>query len=304
MVKHKNKIVTAVIVLIVLIAIFALIKTISSPSKDVIAVVNGEKIMREEFNVLYDKVKVFDPDTSKDKIVDQLISNKLLLQEAKKEGITVDDKEVEGVISLTESLYGKKIDELLANSSIPLDFFKQKMKEQLAMSKLLNQSIKVEEPTDDELKKFYDDNPNYFMVPEMVNVSQILLKTEDEAKKIKEELASGKDFYKLAAEKSIDPSAKQNSGNLGPIAEGSTVKEFEDVAFSLPAGTISNPTKSQFGYHIIKVEGKTEAKKLGFRDVKDQIKAMAAQQKQQKAIVDFVDSLKNTAKVKKYPENY
>lgn len=300
---HKKRIKQLGISLGIIVVLIALVFLVIRPSKDVVATVNGEKITVDEFKMLYDKVVTLSPDLPKDKILDQLISNKALVQEAKKQGIVVENTEVDGVITLTESLYQAKIADLLVNSSISMEVFKSKIKEQLMMQKLFNKTIKVEDSTDEELRKFYANNSQMFSVPESVNVSHILSKTESEAEDIKSDLESGADFYELAAEKSIDPSAKMNSGNLGPIQKGMTVPEFEAVAFSLGPGKLSDPVKSDYGYHIIMVEGRLPAKKLTYGEVKDQLKMMANQQKQQDEIVKYVDSLVKKANVKKYLEN-
>ncbi len=300
---HKSRVKQLAIALGIIIVVIALILLVLRPSKDVVATVNGEDIAVEEFKMLYDKVAVLNPDISKEQILDQLVSNKVLVQEANSQGIVVDDKEVDGVLTLTEALYQAKIADLLANSSISMDTFKSKIKEQLMMQKLFNRTIKVEDASDEELRKFYANNTEMFSVPESVNVSHILIQTEDEADEIKSEIESGADFYELASEKSIDPSAKMNAGNLGPLQKGMTVPEFEAIAFSLSPGKLSDPVKSQFGYHIIKVEGKIPAKKLTYGEVKEQLKTMASQQKQQDGIVKYVNSLVKKASVKKYLEN-
>ncbi len=85
-----------------------------------------------------------------------------------------------------------------------------------------------------------------------INASHILVKTEEEAKAIKAELDSGKSFEDLAKLKSMCPSKKQG-GNLGWFTHGMMVKEFEKSAFSMKKGQVSQPVKTQFGYHIIKV---------------------------------------------------
>ena len=83
-----------------------------------------------------------------------------------------------------------------------------------------------------------------------VKASHLLVKTEEEALKLKEEIAAGKDFAKVAQEVSLCPSG-QNGGDLGYFTKGQMVKEFEDACFSMEVGEVSNPIKTQFGYHLI-----------------------------------------------------
>ncbi len=110
--------------------------------------------------------------------------------------------------------------------------------------------------TPEALQAAYDKFVAGFKGQEEVHARHILVATEDEAKAVKAELEGGKDFAELAKEKSTDPSAKQNGGDLGFFGKGMMVKPFEDAAFALEAGKISDPIKSDFGWHIIKLEEK------------------------------------------------
>ena len=87
-------------------------------------------------------------------------------------------------------------------------------------------------------------------MPKLVKASHILVETEDEALKLKQEIEGGKDFAQAAMEVSLCPSG-QNGGDLGYFSRGQMVKEFEDAAFSMQKGQVSNPVKTQFGYHLI-----------------------------------------------------
>ena len=110
--------------------------------------------------------------------------------------------------------------------------------------------------TPEALQAAYDQFVAGFKGQEEAHARHILVATEEEAKAVKAELEGGKDFAELAKEKSTDPSAQQNGGDLGFFAKGMMVKPFEDAAFSMQAGAISDPIKSDFGWHIIKLEEK------------------------------------------------
>lgn len=110
--------------------------------------------------------------------------------------------------------------------------------------------------TPEALQAAYDKFVASFQGQEEVRARHILVATEDEAKAVKAELEGGKDFAELAKEKSTDPSAQQNSGDLGFFGKGMMVKPFEEAAFSMDVGAISDPIKSDFGWHIIKLEEK------------------------------------------------
>ena len=94
-------------------------------------------------------------------------------------------------------------------------------------------------------------------MPIFVKASHLLVKTEEEALKLKEQIKDGKDFAKAAKEVSLCPSG-QNGGDLGYFTKGQMVKEFEDAAFSMEVGEVSNPIKTQFGYHLIYLTDKKD----------------------------------------------
>ncbi|HEX8049056.1 peptidylprolyl isomerase [Rhizobium sp. ICMP 5592] len=133
--------------------------------------------------------------------------------------------------------------------------------------------------TDAEVKARYDKEVAALPKQEEVHARHILVKTEDEAKAIIKELDAGKDFATLAKEKSTDPN-KADGGDLGYFAHGRMVKEFEDAAFALPVGTYTKtPVKSDFGWHVIKVEDKRVAPPPPFDQVKDQVRQLVMRDK-------------------------
>jgi peptidyl-prolyl cis-trans isomerase C len=115
-----------------------------------------------------------------------------------------------------------------------------------------------------------------------IHARHILVKTEDEAKEIAERLKKGEDFAALAKEKSQDPGAE--GGDLGFFTRGQMVKPFEDAAFALDVGQVSDPVQTPFGWHIIKVEEKRDQPLPNFDQVKDAIIAQLVQNKAQEVV--------------------
>ena len=147
--------------------------------------------------------------------------------------------------------------------------------------------------TDDEVKARYDKEVAALPKQEEVHARHILVKTEDEAKAIIKELDAGKDFATLAKEKSTDPN-KADGGDLGYFAHGRMVKEFEDAAFALPVGTYTKaPVKSDFGWHVIKVEDKRIAPPPPFDQVKDQVRQLVMRDK----YLELLNKAKQESKV-------
>jgi peptidyl-prolyl cis-trans isomerase C len=147
--------------------------------------------------------------------------------------------------------------------------------------------------TDDEVKARYDKEIAALPKQEEVHARHILVKTEDEAKEIIKELDAGKDFAELAKEKSTDPN-KNDGGDLGYFGHGRMVKEFEDAAFALPVGTYTKtPVKSDFGWHVIKVEDKRDAPPPPYDQVKDQVRQLVMRDK----YLELLDKAKQEQKV-------
>src|SRR5215468_1212151 len=148
--------------------------------------------------------------------------------------------------------------------------------------------------TDEALKQTYDEAVKSMSGQEEVRARHILVEGEGEAKAILEQLKGGADFAKLAKEKSRDPGAAEG-GDLGYFTKDQMVPEFADVAFKMYPGQLSNPVKTQFGWHVIKVEDKRIKQPPEFEKVKDQIEAYLAR----KAQSDFITKLRQSAKVER-----
>jgi peptidyl-prolyl cis-trans isomerase C len=151
--------------------------------------------------------------------------------------------------------------------------------------------------SEDEAKKLYNEKIGSVKPEPEIHARHILVDTEDEAKDIKQRLEKGEDFATLAKEKSKDKNA--DGGDLGFFGKGQMLKPFEDAAFALEVGKISDPVKTQFGWHIIKVEEKRDRPAPKFEDVKDPIMAQLMQQKAQEAM----RSLHDGAKIEVLDEN-
>jgi len=148
--------------------------------------------------------------------------------------------------------------------------------------------------SDDALHQTYDDAVKSGGSPEEVHARHILVEKEDEAKEIIEQLKNGGDFATLAKEKSKDPGASEG-GDLGYFTKDQMVPEFAEVAFKMYPGQLSNPVKTQFGWHIIKVEDKRTKQPPQFETVKGQIEAFLTR----KAQTEFIAKLRQSAKIER-----
>jgi len=269
----------------------------------VVATVNGSPITEgavfEELNKRMQAMKKRMPegqempqqkkDQMRMSVVDVLAQRMMLSQELAKRNITVSDEKVLGEITKIAAERGQTIDEIkteIAQYGMTLDDLISQIRPQVEMKELA-EACQAEPDMQAEAKKFYDDNPSYFQVPEQVKASHILLgkrgiKPEEKPEylaKIQEvetQLKAGANFEELAKEYSMCPSAK-DGGDLGFFGRGQMDPAFEKAAFELGVGETSGIVESSFGYHIIKVTDKKEAGMKPFEEVQSQIIAYLLQ---------------------------
>ncbi|NLX62414.1 MAG: peptidylprolyl isomerase [Tissierellia bacterium] len=176
-----------------------------------------------------------------------------------------------------------------------LEKVKASILKQYAIRKLLA-DVKV---TEEEILEFYKNEKDNFIEPEKVRAKHILVETEEKAKEILEEIKNGLSFEEAAKKHSTCPS-KTVGGDLGEFPRGKMVPEFEEAAFALEEGEISQPVKSQFGYHLIKLVSKKEASLIPYENLKDQIERHLLGLKQQEKYTKRIDSLKTKYEVNMY----
>ena len=168
------------------------------------------------------------------------------------------------------------------------------IRNKLAMEMLLIDEGKAA-TTDAAMKKVYEEAVAKSGTEQEVRARHILVPTEDEAKAVLAEIKKGTDFAELAKQKSKDPGAAAEGGDLGYFSKDQMVPEFAEVAFKLNKGEVSDPVKTQFGWHIIKVEDKRTKQPPQFEAVKGQIEAFLTR----KAQTEFIAKLRQTAKIER-----
>lgn len=173
---------------------------------------------------------------------------------------------------------------------------KRAMLAQAAMQKAV-EGLKI---SDEEAKKFYDSNPAMFKQPERVHARHILVSGDEELAKVQSELKDGKSFDVVAKEYSRDPGSAANGGDLGEFPRGMMVPEFEKAAFALKnPGDVSEPVKTQFGWHIIKLEERIPESVMPFEQVKDRLTNELKDQKTQTVLQDKAKELESKYKVER-----
>lgn len=260
-----------------------------------VASVNGESISKNE---LYDLlVSQYGSDG-----VDKLITDKIIEKEMKKENLKISQSEINEEMADYIEAYGGEdaFKDLLDSSGVKRSTIEKNMKTYLATKKLLEPRISI---TDDEIKTYFEENKDNYAQPEQVEASHILVKDETTANEVIKKLNAGADFSELAKEYSTDESSSASGGELGYFGRGEMVKEFEDAAFSLDIGKISEPFQSEYGYHIIKVTGKKKAKEANLDAVKDEIKATILDSKLESEYADWLEEKYKEYEIKNYIES-
>lgn len=250
----------------------------------------------------------------KGKVLDGMIDRELLYQESKKEGIKVDKTEVDQRISALKQKFPKEEEfkQTLERLGLTEASLRTQFEEELAVKALVDKKFggKVT-VTEQDMKKFYNDNPDYFKTQERVRASHILAKVDagasDADKKkarqkiedVQKKVKKGEDFGALAKQYSDCPSSAKG-GDLDYFQRGQMVKPFEDTAFAMKVGDVSNIVETQFGYHLIKLTDKQGAGKVSFDEAKDKIKGYLEQQKMGEEVKQYVAQLKQKGKVEKF----
>jgi len=236
-----------------------------------VASVNGENINKAE---LYDLMVK----QSGQQALDSLISQKIVDFEAEKQGIAVSEEDIQKEMEQYYKNYGgeEAFIQTLAASGYTLDDIKKDMILTVKIKKLMEPRISISE---DEIKAYFEENKASFAQEKQVKASHILVDTEEKAKEIKEKLTNGEDFAQLAKENSTDTETREKGGELGFFGSGKMVKEFEEAAFALNVGEISTPVKTEYGYHIIKVEEITDAQEANYDQSKGEITNILFDQK-------------------------
>jgi peptidyl-prolyl cis-trans isomerase C len=295
---------------------------------DPVAKVNGTPILRKDLElqkmILLEQAKRmgYQPSDKDLPLIEQeavksLIEMEVARQEAVKQGIKADPKELE-----------KRYGEFKAQFKNPDEFQKylkdmkyteEKLKEEtgkeLMIYALMDKwSVGAPAITDADMKAFYDGNPDQFKHGERVKASHILIEVKDKANATAEvvaaakkkaegilaQLKGGADFAKLAAENSDDPGSKSRGGELGYFKKGQMVKEFEEAAFSTKPGELSGVVETKYGFHILKIAAHEGEGVVAFEETKPRLKNFMEVQKKRELVQQKLAELQKTSKIEKF----
>ncbi|TGE37325.1 foldase [Desulfosporosinus fructosivorans] len=247
------------------------IGSVYATQNNIVAKVNGVEISETE-------LQDFLLQQGGNDALDTLIQQSIIKQESEKQNIQVSEADIDKELATVKATFDSEeaFNQALETNALTLDDLRKNIVTNIQILRLLEANKPI---TEEEIKQYFETNKDSLAVAEEVNASHILVATEELATEVKAKIAAGEDFADLAKQYSTDESTKDLGGNLGFFAKGEMVQEFEEVAFSLEVGLVSDPVKTEYGYHIIKIEDKKEAKVATLEDSTAKIKEALLDQK-------------------------
>ena len=294
-------------------------KPVPAQLPEVVARVNGETISGKE---LEDAIRAISgragpiPPDERDRVyrgvLDDMIGYRLMIQEAKARKIAVADAEIDAQVAQIRSQFPNdaQFQQALTAQNTTLEAVRNDTRDEMSAAKLVDSEIvskiavKPEAVTD-----FYNKNQDKFQQGARVRASHILIgipqnadaatkqQAKSKAEALLKDLKAGKDFAEAAKANSQDPGSAPNGGDLGYFEQGQMVPPFEQAAFALKAGEMSDVVETQFGYHIIKVADKQTSRVVPLDEAKKQIEEYLTQQNRHAQTEVFVQALKAKAKI-------
>lgn len=294
--------------------------TASKPMPDPVARVNGTPIAAADLNKAYKALSASQGGTqvpagkeqeARQFVLNQLIAAELMYQLAEKTPVADLDKKIDAGVGRLKGRF-KTEDEFrngLAQQDLSEKQLRELIRRNLVIENHIEQTIASKvKISEQEVRAFYDNNPETFTMPEQVRASHILImvdqqaaaadkqKARAKAEDLLKQIKAGADFAKLAREQSGCPSSKQG-GDLGFFGKGQMVKPFEDAAWAMKPGEVSGVVETQFGYHIIKLTEKRAQDKMPFDALKARIEESLKQRKIGEQVTAIMETAKKAAKI-------
>ena len=270
--------------------------------EEAVAWVNGEAI---SFTVFWDEIKNRYNEVSeasspqqdvlrilKSKVLSDLIRERLLLQEASRRGITVSDTVFEARVDEIKQGYADSpFRKSLIKHAMDYDEWRRALRENMIMEALFTSVVQeAEEVTDEEVSQYYKDHLDEFLLPEAVQLGQIVVKNRSAAQRLLRRIRKGESFETLAQKHSIGPE-KEESGRLGTYRRGELPEPLEKAAFSTPTGKVTSLVETQYGFHLLKVVRRIPSHVQTEDEAHEQISRKLSQRKEQAFYDAWVERL-------------
>jgi len=286
--------------------------------------VNSQKITTAELDKRVDQIMqrgqqnpAMGPPPDRDElrvhVLNQMIAEKLLLQDAVKKKMDVDSAKIDAEMTLIkgEGRSDAELAEMLKQSGMTPNDLRHVIRSNLTVEAYIDSEVASKVKIDEQqVSDFYEAHPRYFETPEQVHARHILILLKEESTEEEKTAAEtrvnallarvekGEDFAQIATDNSEDPGSKFKGGDLGFFPRGMMVPEFEEAAFALEPGRTSKVVKTNYGFHIIRCEEKKEVRKTPLTEVSEKIEHYLRDQEIGRLLDEHIASLRKSANVK------
>ena len=280
----------------------------SAIDDEVVALVNGEIVSRAEFEVeLARELQSIGPEEPRSPeqiepyrraLLDTLVDRALLLQAARKANLTAPPEEVDRrVLRISSDYPAEGFDEALAQGKLSRPELRRKTAALLVIEKLFEEHVYPRVAvTEEEIREYYAEHKEQFQVTEQVRAAQIVVRTLDEARRLQQQLRQGKKFAELARKYSLSADAKVG-GDLGFFARGVMPPAFDEVAFRLAVGQVSDVVTTDYGYHLFKVLERRPAQKRELGAVRAEVEQKILEAKRAEAQKIYLAKLRQEGQI-------
>lgn len=282
------------------------------PEEETIAVINNKKITLAVFQTkLHGFLQYYSDLIQTDEeqlgeikniVMNQLIDEELINQEASRKGIQVSEEELDSIMAESMSSYSEvNLESHFKAAGMSEEEWKSSLRQYLVREKLIREEVIKKIPiTKREISSYYQENGNQFVAPQALKVRNITLSTEEEATAIHSQLLRGKDFKELIRHHSISPD-KIVDGDLGFITKGELPEEMENVVFGKKFNKFkpryTEVVRSQDGFHVLKLEQYRRAKKISLNEARPRIKQILIEQKWDQYYTRWMEKLREDATI-------
>lgn len=275
------------------------------PAEKVLVQINDRRISPAEFNRLFTASLLPDQQLSAEEKSDlqrsflvQLIDRELISLAARDHDIVVTPAEVDAAVQEHYNDYpGEGLQAMLRERGMTLQSWREELRQNLIVEKLLHDVVYARVViADEEVAAYYAEHRADFDRPEQVRVRQIMVDDQAQGRQILGLLRQGEDFAEIAREYSLSPDARQG-GDLGFFGRGQMPSEFDAVVFDLPVGRLSELVKTDYGYHIFRVEEKRPAARLSQKEAEQEIRRILETRKQEEAYQEWLQDLRSRASI-------
>lgn len=250
-------------------------------------------------------------------VLPQLVRLEIARAYAEEQGITVSDEDVSQEIEQIKSQLAERasqsgqdvsgeeaLQQALEQQGLTMEELRQDIREGLPVQKVQERVVGDVEPSEQEVRSYYEENKQQFTIPAQRCARHILFNKDqqDQAEQVKQELQDGGDFAELAKEHSQDPQSAEQGGDLGCIGKGQTVPEFEKALFNAEKGKIVGPVETEFGYHLIEVTEIREEQTTPLEEMRQQISDQLSQQRQSEEFQAWLEEQVEQRDVQYLPE--